>query len=109
VIFSQKCRSRARIWLKLGHEAPSGPQKWAEMERQISLRQAARQQKKDARAIDPAPVVEMEEDAVVVEVVVFSMWGGFSQETYAISRSFPHTILDSDHEVLVEYDCGIIF
>jgi hypothetical protein len=33
VIFSQKCRSRARIWLKLGHEAPSGPQKWAEMER----------------------------------------------------------------------------
>jgi hypothetical protein len=42
VIFSQKCRSRARIWLKLGHEAPSGPQKWAEMERQISLRQAAR-------------------------------------------------------------------
>ncbi|MBN1815404.1 MAG: hypothetical protein JXA14_26465, partial [Anaerolineae bacterium] len=67
------------------------------------------QQKKAARAIDPAPVVEMEEDAVVVEVVMFSMWGGFSRETYTISRSFPHTILGSDHEVLVEYDCGIMF
>ncbi len=69
----------------------------------------SRQQKKAARAIDPAPIVEMEEDAVVVEVVVFSMWGGFSRETYTISRSFPHTILDSNHEVLVEYDCGIMF
>jgi hypothetical protein len=66
-----------------------------------------RKQKREALAIDPAPVVEMGEDSVVVQVVVFSDWGGFARGTYEISRRFPHTILDSDFEVLVEYDCGI--
>jgi hypothetical protein len=69
----------------------------------------SRQQKRAARTIDPAPVVEMEDDVVVVKVVVFTKWGGFSRETYTINRSFPHTILDSEHEVLVTYDCGIMF
>ena len=68
-----------------------------------------RQQKREARAIDPAPVVEIGEDSVVVEVVMFSDWGGFARGTYEISKSFPHAILDSDFEILVEYDCGIMF
>jgi hypothetical protein len=68
-----------------------------------------RKQKREARAIDPAPVVKMGEDSVVVEVVMFSNWGGFVRGTYEISKSFPHTVLNSDYEVLVEYDCGIMF
>jgi hypothetical protein len=67
------------------------------------------EQKEAARAIDLAPVVEMEDDVVVAKVVVFTKWGGFSRETYTINRSFPHAILDSAHEVLVAYDCGIEF
>lgn len=68
-----------------------------------------RKQKREARAIDPAPVVEMGDDSVMVQVITFSDWGGFGRGTYKISKSFPHTILDSDFEVLVEYDCGIMF
>jgi hypothetical protein len=69
----------------------------------------SREQKRAARAIVPAPVVEMGDETVTVEIVTFSKWGGFSRETYEIDRSFPHTILDSEFEVLVEYDCGIMF
>jgi hypothetical protein len=67
------------------------------------------EQKRAARAIDPAPIVELGDEVVTVKIVTFSNWGGFTQETYEINRSFPHTILDSDSEVLVEYDCGIMF
>ena len=68
-----------------------------------------RKQKRAVRAIDPAPVVEMGDDSVVVEVIMFSDWGGFARGSYEINKSFPHTVLDSDYKVLVEYDCGIMF
>lgn len=67
----------------------------------------SRKQKRKARAIDPAPVVELGDETVTVRIVTFSDWGGFLQETYEVSRSFPHTIHSSDYEVLVEYDCGV--
>jgi hypothetical protein len=67
------------------------------------------QQRRAARAIAPAPVVEIGDETVTVEIVTFSKWGGFSRETVEVDRSFPHTILDSDSEVLVEYECGIVF
>jgi len=66
-------------------------------------------QKRAAQAIDPAPVVEMGDEVVTVKIVTFSKWSGFAQETYEINRSFPHAIRDSSSEVLVEYDCGIVF
>ena len=67
------------------------------------------EQKQVARAIDPAPVVEMEDDVVTVKVVVFSKWGGFKRGTFKIGRNFPHATLESEFETLVEYDCGIMF
>ena len=67
------------------------------------------EQEDAARALDLAPVVEMDDETVTVKVVVFTKWGGFSRGTYVINREFPHTILDSDIEVLVEYDWGILF
>jgi hypothetical protein len=66
-------------------------------------------QKREARAIDPAPIVEMGDEVVTVKIVTFSKWSGFTQETYEIDRSFPHAIRDSSSEVLVEYECGIVF
>jgi hypothetical protein len=67
------------------------------------------QQRRAARAIAPAPVVDLGDETVTVEIVTFSKWGGFSQETYEIERGFPYAILDRDSEVLVEYNCGIVF
>ncbi len=67
-------------------------------------------QQMQARAMkNIEPLVQLTEDAAIVEVVVFTKWGGFYRQTYTISRSFPHTILDVQSENLVEYDCGILF
>jgi hypothetical protein len=42
-------------------------------------------------------------------VLTFTMWGGFYRETYIIQRSYPHTIIKYEEELLVPYDCGIMF
>jgi hypothetical protein len=59
------------------------------------------------RGVEPA--VEIGEQTVQVRVVTFSHWGGFSRVTVSIHRSFPHTILDIQEQVLIPYDCGIRF
>jgi hypothetical protein len=43
------------------------------------------------------------------EVVVFTKWGGFLQRSMTVKREFPHEILAEGEEVLVAYDCGIMF
>jgi hypothetical protein len=64
---------------------------------------------KDVAGHDLAPVVTMDEEMVKVEVVVFTKWGGFLQRSMTVKREFPHEILAEGEEVLVEYDCGIMF
>jgi hypothetical protein len=59
--------------------------------------------------IDLAPVVSMNKDQVKVEVVVFTKWGGFVKRSIVMEREFPHSILWEKSEVLVSYDCGIMF
>jgi hypothetical protein len=54
------------------------------------------------------PTVTLTADSAIVEVVVFTKWGGFFRRTYTISRSFPHTV-EMKEENLVEYDCGLVF
>lgn len=54
------------------------------------------------------PVVKLTSGSAIVEVVIFTKWGGFYRQTYTISRSFPHTI-EMKEENLVEYQCGIMF
>lgn len=67
-------------------------------------------QQAQARAMtNVEPAVKLTGDAAMVEVIVFTKWGGFYRQTYTISRSFPHKILDVKSENLVEYDCGIMF
>jgi hypothetical protein len=59
--------------------------------------------------LDLAPVVSMSRDQVKVEVVVFTDWGGFIKRSIAMEKEFPHLILEERSEVLVPYDCGIMF
>jgi len=66
-------------------------------------------QKRQARKIDPAPVVDVGDEVVRVRVVWFTKWGGFYESTYTLSRSAPHQILDLETKNLMEYDCGIMF
>jgi hypothetical protein len=66
-------------------------------------------QKAQVRAMtNIEPAVRLTADSAIVEVVIFSKWGGFFRRTYTISRSFPYTV-DMKEENLVEYQCGIMF
>lgn len=67
------------------------------------------QQQAQVRAMtNVEPVVKLTPDSAVVEVVIFTKWGGFFRRIYTISRAFPYTV-DVKEENLVEYDCGIMF
>ncbi len=67
------------------------------------------QQAKARAMTNLEPLVQLTENTAIVEVVLFTKWGGFYRQTYTISRSFPHTIIDVNSENLVPYDCGIMF
>ena len=58
---------------------------------------------------DLAPRVVLTEDTARVQLITFTKWGGFYLETYTISRSQPHQILNSEARNLIHYDCGIMF
>lgn len=67
-------------------------------------------QERQARALENIEsLVKLTDDSALVEVIVFTKWGGFYRWTYTISRSLPHKIIDVQTENLVEYDCGIMF
>ena len=63
----------------------------------------------DLAEYDLAPTISMNGDLVKVEAVVFTKWGGFIQRSILMEREAPHLILGEGSEVLVEYDCGIMF
>ncbi len=58
---------------------------------------------------DVEPAVSLVGQTYRVQIVTFSNWGGFSRVIFSISQSFPHTILVIQDELLVPYDCGIMF
>jgi hypothetical protein len=67
-------------------------------------------QKAKARAMkNIEPLVQLGETTATVEILVFTKWGGFYRQTFTISRSFPHKIIDVKEENLVPYDCGVMF
>jgi len=63
----------------------------------------------EVAGIDLAPIVSMNGDMVKVEVVVFTKWGGFVRRSMIMEEDYPHLILEERSEVLVPYDCGIMF
>jgi hypothetical protein len=63
----------------------------------------------EARLLDVRPRVSfIDEDTVEVSVVLYSGWGGFTRKTYRIRRDFPHTVVETQSETLLEYDCGAV-
>ena len=55
------------------------------------------------------PKVVRTAGSVTVSFHVFSRWGGLSRLSFQISPSFPHQIVEKEAEVVVPYDCGIVF
>ena len=55
------------------------------------------------------PVVQLTGDNAIVELILFTKWGGFYRQTYTISRSFPQKVIDTESETIVPYDCGVVF
>ncbi|HET9905099.1 MAG TPA: hypothetical protein VFQ23_00615, partial [Anaerolineales bacterium] len=55
------------------------------------------------------PAVQLTGNNAIVELITFTKWGGFYRQTFTISRAFPHTIVDTQSENIVPYDCGIAF
>ncbi len=62
-----------------------------------------------ALQLDPRPGVEVSGTTVKVSILTFTNWGGFYRLTQTMRREYPHTILDEESELLVPYDCGIMF
>ena len=62
--------------------------------------------REDALALDFTPKVNVLGNTVVVQVVVFTKWGGFLRESYYLAIGFPHKIHKIEKETLVPYDCG---
>lgn len=62
-----------------------------------------------ARYLKIEPVVTFYDDIVTVEVTVFTKWGGFFRSTYTINREYPHMIIDANNNLIIEYDCGVMF
>lgn len=73
--------------------------------RALDERQAAA-----ARVLDVAPAIDLSDPrAVTVSLVTFSKWRGFVRVTRKIARLYPHVVLDEKSEVLLEYNCGVMF
>jgi len=65
--------------------------------------------REQAYDLDFTPRVKVQGDKVVVQVVVFTKWGGFFRESYYISIAFPHKIQSIDKKKLVHYDWGVCY
>ena len=66
-------------------------------------------QVRQALKIDPAPIVELGDELVMVRVVWFTKWGGFYESIYTLNRVFPHQVLNLEQNNLLEYDCDVVF
>lgn len=65
--------------------------------------------KDQALAINPAPVVMIDEDKVSIRVIVFTKWGGFYEAIYELSANAPHQLINLEMKNLVPYDINIMF
>ena len=62
-----------------------------------------------ARLLKFEPVITLQDETATVQVITFSNWKGFVQETWTINRRVPHNILSVDSKILIPYNCGIMF
>jgi len=62
-----------------------------------------------ARDLDVAPTVTLDDNTAQVRVLLFTKWGGFYEVWFTISRDYPRAVYDWESEALVPYDCGVMF
>jgi hypothetical protein len=62
---------------------------------------------KEARKIDLQPTVQISDPNVLIHMVLFTKWGGFARFSILMKRDYPHTILSSSFDSVLEYDCGV--
>ena len=67
------------------------------------------EQARTVRRLDPAPVIEIDDAEAKVSVLVFTKWGGFYRYDLTFSLPAPYEIVDISSEVLVDYDCGVMY
>jgi hypothetical protein len=65
--------------------------------------------RKGFKTIDLPPTVKMEEDKITVRLVTFSKWGGIYENIFVLDKDDPANLLDIKSEILIPYDCGIMF
>lgn len=69
----------------------------------------SKSEKEKALGINPIPNVENYNDSVTVRIVTLGPWDGFIERKFSISKKWPHKLRQYENNVLVEYDCGIMF
>jgi len=62
-----------------------------------------------AREIDINPLIERNEDKVIISLVVFTSWGGFYRESFTIPTTDKYSNITREKEELVYYSCGVRF
>jgi hypothetical protein len=62
-----------------------------------------------AQDLTLTPTVDLTNKTATISVVVFTKWGGFYRDTFEVSRTFPHDVLDAKSIPLIDYDCGVAF
>lgn len=61
----------------------------------------------EAQRADLTPRVDVGDDHVVVEVAVFTRWGGLERWRITAERQYPHRIVDETVERVAPCDCGV--
>lgn len=64
---------------------------------------------KKAKSLNFQPVIELQEKTAKVSIVTFNSWNGFRRETYVIDRQYPHNIIDTKYETILEYHANVTF
>jgi len=62
-----------------------------------------------AKKLNLTPEINLAPDKAEVKIVTFTAHGGFFEERFIISRSFPHALLEHTKQGLVEYNFRTIF
>jgi hypothetical protein len=67
------------------------------------------EQWKQARALDFHPTVSIHGDEINVRMMLFSKWVGFWERIYVHNQQDPFNLFDLRQNVMIPYDCGIMF
>lgn len=66
-------------------------------------------QKIQAQQIDPTPYFLFDEETVKIRAVWFTKFGGFFETYYRINKDHPHITYEIETNLLLEYDCDIMY